>query len=48
MVNVESQGQTAKSMENILEKILGMDISNYCQLLPCLKELQNTSNKLSK
>lgn len=46
MVNVESQSQVGKSIDTIKMMNLKMDLHDYSNLLPTLKDLQNTSNKI--
>lgn len=48
MVNVESQGQVGKSVDNIKLLHLRMDIRDHHEFLPVLKELQLTSSKVLK
>lgn len=48
MVNVESQSQVGKSIDNIKLVHLKMDIQDHNEFLPVLKELQNTSSKVVK
>jgi hypothetical protein len=48
MVNVESEGHNGKSVETIKLKHLKMDVRDYNELLPVLKDLQNTSSRIVK
>jgi hypothetical protein len=48
MVNVDSQGQVGKTVDNTNLNILKRDIRDYQELCPILKSLQQSTSKILK
>ncbi len=48
MVNVESQSQIGKSVDTTKMHMLSLDLKDFNQSLPVIKELQITSSKMLK
>lgn len=48
MVNVESQSQIGKSVDTTKMHMLSLDLKDFNQFLPVIKELQITSSKILK